>query len=195
MIPGFLRPKGSRQAATPAGALFLHWTFTVILIGATSPGNTDDSYRIFVSLYSFVVDTLFGFAIGLGILVLRLTPSFHWSSKSKSNKYLSVSAALVFTVSNCFPLVAVWVQPSGNSGIVPPVHWWVTGTIGFGLLGFALLYWVGLEYVAPVIRGRELEVEREYQFKQDHGYWVIWHEVTSVNWRKKYQGHVEHTSD
>ncbi|KAK5076215.1 hypothetical protein LTR51_001895 [Lithohypha guttulata] len=171
--------------ATPVGALMLHWTFTLLLILATIPGNTGESYRIFTNLYAFVVDALFGFFIGLGMLVLRLKKTSHWSRKSASNKYTSFAAALIFTMANLFPLVAVWIKPSGTSGITLPVSWWATGTIGMGLLGFAVLYWVVLQYIVPKILGRDLEVEREFQFKKSHGYWVIWHEVTSVNWRTR----------
>lgn len=185
LVPSFLKDRWGMQDATPVGALLLHWIFTVFLIAATSSGNTDDSYRIFVSLYSFVVDAFFGLAIGLGILVLRLNPGSHWSRKSTSNKYISFCTALVFTLANSFPVVAIWVKPSGDSGIAPPVQWWATGTIGVGLLSFAFLYWLGLDYIAPWILGRQLEVEREYQFMQDHGYWVVRNEITSVNWRTK----------
>lgn len=169
--------------ATPVGALVLHWVFTLLLILVTIPGSTSDSYRIIVNVYSFVVDALFGCAIGLGILVLRLNKRAHWSQKSRSNKYVSFLTALVFTLANFFPLVAVWIQPDGISQISLPIKWWATGTIGMGLLGLALLYWLMLNYVVPRILGRDLEVERESQFKKDHGYWVVWHEVTSVNWR------------
>jgi len=169
--------------ATPVGALALHWVFTLLLILATIPTSTSDSYRIFVNLYSFVVDALFGFAIGLGIIIFRLNKRARWSQKSTSNKYISFGTALVFTLANCFPLVAVWFQPDGKSRISLPVKWWATGTLGLGLLGLALLYWAGLTYVVPRILGRDLEVERESQFTQDHDYWVVWHEVTSVNWR------------
>jgi len=171
--------------ATPVGALLLHWTFTLLLIIVTIPGSTSASYRIFVNLYSFVVDALFGCAIGLGIIVLRLNKRVGWSRKSSSNSYVSFATALVFTLANFFPLVAVWIKPDGTSQISLPVKWWATGTIGMGLLVLALVYWLVLNYVVPSILGRELEVEREPQFKRDHGYWVIWHEVTSVNWRTR----------
>lgn len=178
-------PANDTSDATPVGALALHWVFTLLLILATIPASTSDSYRIFVNLYSFVVDALFGFAIGLGIIILRLNKRVRWSQKSRSNKYISLATAVIFTLANCFPLVAIWLRPDGKSQITLPVEWWATGTIGIGLLGLALLYWLILSYVVPRILGRDLEVERESQFKRDHGYWVIWHEVTSVNWRTR----------
>jgi len=171
--------------ATPVGALFLHWVFTLVLIIVTIPGTTSASYRIFVNLYSFVVDALFGCAIGLGIILLRLNKRVNWSRKSSSNSYISLSTALIFTLANCFPLVAVWIKPDDSSPISLPVKWWATGTIGMGLLVLALVYWLVLNYVVPSILGLDLEVEREAQFKKDHGYLVLWHEVTSVNWRTR----------
>lgn len=190
LIPKWLKKRSATNEptsdATPVGALLLHWTFTVLLIAATAASSTSNSYRIFVNLYSFVVDAFFGFAIGLGILVLRLRSTSHWSKKSSSNKYFSFITALIFTTANCFPLVAVWVKPSGSSGITLPVKWWATGTIGVGLLGFAAIYWIVLQYVVPRILGRDLEVDREYQFRKDRDdYRIIWHEVTSVNWRTR----------
>jgi len=177
---------GETSNATPVGALVLHWIFTVVLIIVTIPGqNTSDSYRIFVNLYSFVVDALFGCAIGLGIIMFRLNKHAKWAQNSKSNKYVSFLTALVFTLANCFPLVAIWIQPDGKSRISLPVKWWATGTIGMSLLVLGLIYWLVLDYVVPRILGRDLDVQREFQFKRDHGYWVVWHEVTSVNWRTR----------
>lgn len=187
LTPKFLRSNSvGTSDATPVGAFFLHWSWTVILILASIPtGSSSDAYRIYVNLYSFVVDAVFGFAIGLSIIILRLRKASRWSKKSTSNKYVSFGTAVVFTVANFFPLVAVWIRPSGNSGIELPVKWWATGTIGVGLIGFALLYWAVLHYIVPWVLGRNLEVEREASYIKPYGYWIVWHEITSVNWRTK----------
>lgn len=187
LTPAFLRTKKDRfSEATPIGAFCLHWAWSVILILASIPGSQSaDSYRIYVSLYSFVVDALFGFAIGLGILVLRFRPGAHWATKSTSNKYVSVITAFIFTVANFFPLVAVWLRPSGNSGLKLPVTWYATGTIGVGLVAVACLWWVGLTYVIPMVTGRELTIDRERTFVSPWGYRVLSQEITSINWRTK----------
>lgn len=187
LTPTFLRTKKERfSEATPVGAFCLHWVWSVVLILASIPGSQSaDSYRIYVSLYSFVVDALFGFAIGLGILVLRFRPGAHWAAKSTSNKYISVVTALIFTVANFFPLVAVWFRPSGDSGLKLPVTWYATGTIGIGLIGVAFVWWVGLRYVVPMVTGRELTIDRESNFVVPWGYKVLYQEITSINWRTK----------
>ncbi|KIW96185.1 uncharacterized protein Z519_03252 [Cladophialophora bantiana CBS 173.52] len=169
---------------TPAGALILHLVFAVALILLTVPEqNPNDAYRTMVSLYSFTIDALFGFAVGLSLLILRLRPGYHWASKSDSNAYVSISAALIFTIANAFPLVAVWIPPSGDTGITQPVKWYLTGTIGMGLIGFSLMYWVVFSYVVPRLKGKKLEVEREEILDDRNGYWIMWHEIVRFNWR------------
>jgi hypothetical protein len=85
---------------------------------------------------------------------------------------VSISAALVFTIANLFPLVAVWIPNPGTS-ITPTVGWFVTGTVD---MGFILLY-----YVMPWIWGMRLEVEREEVLDDGYGYWVMWHEIVRSN--------------
>ncbi|OAP58286.1 hypothetical protein AYL99_07376 [Fonsecaea erecta] len=173
-----------RSDDTPAGALILHLVFAVLLIALTVPEhNPNDAYRTMVNLYSFTIDALFGFLVGLSLLVLRLRPGFHWASKSKSNAWVSLSAALIFTVANAFPLVAVWIPPSGDTGITQPVKWFLTGTIGMGLIGFSVLYWLVFSFVVPRLKGKQLEVEREEILDDGNGYWIMWHEIVRFNWR------------
>ncbi|OAL26972.1 hypothetical protein AYO22_03916 [Fonsecaea multimorphosa] len=172
-----------RSDDTPAGALILHLIFAVGVIVLTIPEkNRNDAYRTVVNLYSFTIDALFGCAVGLSLLVLRLYPGYHWASKSQSNAYVSISAALIFTIANAFPLVAVWIPPSGDTGITQPVKWYLTGTIGMGLIGFSLAYWLVFYYVVPRVKG-QLEVEREEILDDGNGYWIMWHEIVKFNWR------------
>ncbi|OAL26463.1 hypothetical protein AYO20_10131 [Fonsecaea nubica] len=169
---------------TPAGALILHWVFAVLVIVLTIPEHSPtDAYRTVVNLYSFTIDALFGFAVGLSLLVLRLAPGYHWASKSESNAWVSISAALLFTIANAFPLVAVWIPPSGDTGITQPVKWYLTGTIGMGLVGFSLVYWAVFYYLVPRLKGKRLEVEREEILDDRNGYWIMWHEIVRFNWR------------
>ncbi|OAG40293.1 hypothetical protein AYO21_05384 [Fonsecaea monophora] len=169
---------------TPAGALILHWVFAVAVILLTIPEHSPtDAYRTVVNLYSFTIDALFGFAVGLSLLVLRLAPGYHWASKSESNAWVSISAALLFTIANAFPLVAVWIPPSGDTGITQPVKWYLTGTIGMGLVGFSLAYWAVFYYLVPRLKGKRLEVEREEILDDRNGYWIMWHEIVRFNWR------------
>jgi hypothetical protein len=136
-----------------------------------------------VSLYTFTIDALFGFAVGLSLLILRLHPGYHWAVKSGSYPIVSISAALLFTIANAFPLVAVWIPPSGDTGIKQPVKWFLTGTIGMGLIGFSIAYWAIFYYLVPYFKGEKLEVEREEVLDNGYGYWVMWHEIVRFNWR------------
>jgi hypothetical protein len=167
---------------TPVGALLLHWTSALMLILGSIPLVPNDAYKTFVKLYSFTIDALFGFCVGLSLLVLRLNKSSRWSSKSDVNSIVSISAALVFTVANLFPLVAVWIPNPSTSFITPNVSWFVTGTVGMGLILLALFYWLVLYYVIPWIRGMRLEVEKEEVLDDGYGYWVMWHEIVRFNW-------------
>ena len=188
---GSLWPRRFRSEAeqetsddTPLGALLLHWSFAALLVLVSIPEqNPNDAYRTFVSLYSFTIDALFGFAVGLSLLILRFRKDSHWAKKSRSNPSVSITAAFIFTIANAFPLIAVWIPPSGNTGIELPVEWYLTGTIGMGLIGFALLWWLILYYVVPRLKGQVLVVEKEELFDNGYGYHIIWHEIVKFNWR------------
>jgi Amino acid permease len=168
---------------TPAAAFALHWVFSVLLILASIPQKPQDAYSTSVILYSFTVDALFGFLVGLGLLYLRLFEAHtKWSTKSTSTPWLSISAAVIFTLGNLFPLVGIWIQPGAGSSIVPTVKWFVPGTIGMGLIIAGFLWWLGLYFVLPRIRGMGLEVEKEEVLDNGNGYWIMWHEIVRFNW-------------
>src|SRR6266511_2921199 len=64
---GFRRePKSESETseATPVGALTLHWIFSLLLILGSFKETPDQSYNLFVNLYSFTIDALFGFCVG-----------------------------------------------------------------------------------------------------------------------------------
>ena len=117
------------------------------------------------------------------MLVLRFRGDYRWAEKSDSNAFVSVTAAFIFTIANAFPLIAVGIPPSGDTGIELPVEWFFTGTIGMGLIGFALLWWVIFYYFVPRLRGERLVVDREEILDNGYGYWIMWHEIVKFNWR------------
>lgn len=177
------RGAGSQSGETPAGGFLLHWLFAAALIVASISQKPEDTYRTDVNIYSFTIDALSGFLVGLGLLYLRLNEAHtHWSKKSTSTPWLSISAATVFTLGNLFPLVGIWIPPEAGSVIVPSGKWFVTGTVGMGVLGVGALWWAGLYFVLPRVKGMRLEVEREEVLDNGYGYWIMWHEIVSFNW-------------
>ncbi|KAF2272400.1 uncharacterized protein EI97DRAFT_445851 [Westerdykella ornata] len=191
---------------TPYGALLLHWLFAMLLILLTWPTSKPIyAYRILVNLYSYVTDVIPSFALGIGMLCLRAFTN--WSTKSPVPGWLSVCAAALFTASNGFPLVAIWVPPitAGEGGdaaaaaaaaaaarnIIPGFPWYITGTLSFALILCSVGYWVVFRFVWPrvgVRRGKEFVVEREPVFRVVDGVRVEWHEIVLHSWRVKGEG-------
>jgi amino acid transporter len=168
--------------ATPVGALILHWFFSMLLILGSFDQTPDETYKLFVNLYSFTIDAFFGFCVGFGLLLWRLNEGrTHWSSKSKVSSLTSISAAAIFAIANFYPLVATWVPPD-SAAWKDSIPWWVTGTVGFSLIALGGLYWVVLYYLIPYMRGKRLEVDKKPVFHNEHGYWVMWHEIVSFSW-------------
>lgn len=172
-----------KGAETPAAAFLLHWSFAILLIVASISQKPQEAYSTYVNLYSFTINCLFGFLVGLGLLYLRLNDArTHWSRKSTTSPWLSITSALIFTLGNLFPLVGVWIPREASSLITSSLKWFLTGTIGLGTVVAGLLWWVILFFVIPRIRGMSLDVDREPVLDDEYGYWVMWHEIVKFNW-------------
>ncbi len=183
---------------TPAGALFLHWIFTLLLIFATwGVEDATDAYGILISIYSYTMDAFFFFVVAAGLLFLRLRPGHKsWRSKSSFPHVLSIVSATVLAVAMLFPLIAAWLPPSATTSdsavdravlddLLPGYPWFCTPTAGWSLLGFGVLYWLWFRFLLPRVgfrKGKELVVEREPFFHREHGYHVQWHEIVRFNW-------------
>jgi hypothetical protein len=176
---------------TPYGALLLHWLFAMFLIFVTWPTKPIHAYRILVNLYSYVTDVVPSFLLGVGMLSLRFFTN--WNSKSPVPGWLSITAAFIFTLSNGFPLVAIWVPPMNAKtaairNIIPEFPWYMTGTLSAALILSSVLYWVGFRYVWPRFgarKGKEFVVEREPVFRMQNGVRVEWHEIVLHSWMVK----------
>lgn len=178
---------------TPAGGLVLHWIISVILTLATA--NQVDpraSYAILVSLFSYTIDAFLDLLLGLGLLFLRFSSARKWALKSKTKSYVSITAALLFTIVNAFPIISAWVPPSetvidvnASFPVGNKYPWFATPTVGWGLIMLSVTYWFGFYYLVPQIgdhKGKEMKVHRKLFFQEEHGYPVQWHEQLNFSW-------------
>jgi hypothetical protein len=172
--------------ATPVGALLLHWVFSMILILGTFSLSPTAAYKTYVGMYSFTIDAVFGFLVGVGLLLLRIFEGrTQWSSISGENRWLSIICAMIFTIGNLYPICAIWVPPGKSEGTSSGVSFWVTGTIGFSTLAAGSLYWIGIRYVAPWILERDLKVERVLNTGNEGGETVVINEIVSISWEDR----------
>lgn len=173
---------------TPLGALFLHWLCAVVLILITWPMQPSAAYRILGNLYVYLIDVVPTCVLAIGMLCLR--GFTNWSSKSPLPAWLSMSAAVMYTITGGFPLVAVWIPPFRNSDkdvrdIIPGLPWYMTGLLSWILLVCCVLYWVMFRFVLPRTgsrKGKEFVVEREPVFRTQNGERVQWHEIVLHSW-------------
>ena len=185
-------PKEHSQQ-TPFGALFLHWLFTVIMILATIDLQPTDAYSVLVNLYSYTVVAVFGFAIAIGMLKLRLSSRAGWRKKSTFNPYSSIISAFIFAVASAYPILASWVPPKGSYARQTKltIPWFTTPTVAWSILGFGLIWYGGFSlYALRRSRkdGLEFQVEKEPNFEHDpepDGPPVQTHETVFLAWVDK----------
>jgi hypothetical protein len=188
----WMDPKEHSQE-TPFGALFLHWTFTIIMILATIHLNPTDAYGVLVNLYSYTIVAVFGFAISIGMLKLRFSSREGWRKKSNFNPYLSIISAFIFMVGSAYPIIASWVPPNGSYAKETKltIPWFTTPTVAWSILGFGLAWYVGFNlYALRRSRkdGLEFQVEKEPNFENDpdpDGPPVQTHETVFLAWVDK----------
>lgn len=189
---GFRRlPPGSRagyqlhSSRAPAAALGLHWIVTCVLIIAVVFGTahaslpTEDgfdpvpAYYLFVTAYAYGLDVIWFSVIGIAMLYLRLWPGSRWRYKSPIPHWIGTAAAFLFTITNVFPLVCIWVADPAekylakSEGVVP---WFASQTTALCVVVVSALYWVGFRfylYQRRVKGGVALEVVRSPVFWRD----------------------------
>jgi amino acid transporter len=188
----WLSPEQHSQQ-TPVGALFVHWTFTMILIGATSGQSNLDAYSLIITLYVFVIDAVFGLLLALGIIYLRAAPWEHWREKSSTFvPLLSITAAVLYTIGNLFPVVAIWIPLNGGKyakSLKLDAPWFTAPTIGTSVVSLGIIWWVGFCVVMKRKENREhasFEVQRLPAFENeppgsDDGYPVLKHETVYMS--------------
>ncbi|KAJ9662956.1 hypothetical protein H2201_005833 [Coniosporium apollinis] len=178
---------------TPVGALFLHWVFCIILIIAIWGQYPNDAYGVLISLFTYV-HTLFGFMLSVGMLYLRVTPNCDWRNKASGFvPFFSILAAFLFGLGNLFPVVALWVPPSGECACttIKPISWFITPIVSWSVLAVGALWWLGFPAVAKRIeskKGNIFTVEKRPEFDRDppeSGDFVQVHETVYLAWVAK----------
>lgn len=184
------REPANHARDSPAGALVLHWCCSVLLIFVTWPLIPAEAYRVLANIYSYLFAAFFPTLIGLGMLWLRLRPGSKWASKTQVRKpkifgWLSIISALVVVVAGLFIVVVEWIPPTSEfKKIFGTTSWFVIPTVSWAVLGFGLIWWVGMYWLLPATRpGRKRIVEKAPQLSWDEdGYWVLELEVVTINW-------------
>lgn len=170
--------------ATPVGALLLHWLFAIILIMSTFSLSPTAAYKTYVGMYSFTIDAVFAFLVGLGLLILRIFEGkTRWSKISRENKWISIICATIYTIGNLYPICAIWVPPTKLDVTSDSVSFWITGTVGLSTLTAGCLYWIVIRYVGPWILQSEFEVERLIHTGNEGGEVVVINEVVTTRWK------------
>jgi hypothetical protein len=188
----WLHPREHSQE-TPFGALFLHWTFTVIMILVTIHLAPADAYGVLVDLYSYTIVAVFGFAVAVGMLKLRLSSRERWRQKSSFNHHLSILSALIFAIGSGYPIFASWVPPRGDfskqTKIV--VAWFTTPTVACSILTFGVVWYLGFNLRASRRARRdgvEFQVQKVPEFDRDpqpDGPPIQVHETVYLAWVDK----------
>ncbi|KAG4424553.1 hypothetical protein IFR04_002263 [Cadophora malorum] len=167
----WLDPREHSQE-TPFGALFLHWSFTIIMILATIKLHPTDAYGFLVDVYSYTIVAVFGFAISVGMLKLRFSARARWRQKSEFNPFISITAAFLFGIGSAYPIIASWVPPTGKFARAKKVvvDWYTTPTVAWAILGFGMIWYIGFNlYAMRRARkdGVEFQVQKVPEFDRD----------------------------
>ncbi|KAK0634057.1 amino acid permease-domain-containing protein [Immersiella caudata] len=215
---GFQRLPQTREgyqlhsSRAPAAALALHWAVTTVLIIGTVFGIKDATshypiYYLMVASYAYGLDVVWFAVIGIAMLYFRLWPGSRWRYKSPIPHAVGIVAATVFTATNAFPLVAIWIKDPEEDSLVKTeglVRWFASQTFVFSVLGAGVLYWLAFRfyvYQRKTKTGDELEVTRIPIFWRDRssagggergsgyeGELLLLYEIIKVRWRSYRRG-------
>jgi amino acid transporter len=185
---------------TPAAALLLHWSFTMILIFATWGISPNLASSWLLNVYSYTIDAFFLFLVAVGLLILRLRPSSSdedesWRQKSSMPHFPSIASALVLAVAMGVILVTGLLPPSAlTSGsafdratlnmLASGYPWFSVPTAAWALLAAGLLYWVCYLIVSRYGQ-REMVLEKQPFFVEQDGEFMQVAEITRLNWVAK----------
>ncbi|KAH8758173.1 amino acid permease-domain-containing protein [Hyaloscypha sp. PMI_1271] len=168
----------------PFPALCLHGVFTTFLIlGTFRTSHTRDSYPFIVGVYTYTIDAIIAVLLSSGLIVMRLRPSSKWNEDSLTDRWLSLSTAVLVLLANLFPVIASWIpalQPKFGSSI----PWFVVPTMGWALVISGFCYWLVFRYIWPMFKsGAVLSVTRTpLLHEDDEGNVVQQGELVQQSW-------------
>ncbi|CAF9934066.1 MAG: hypothetical protein ALECFALPRED_005836 [Alectoria fallacina] len=182
---------------SPAAALFLHWIFCMLMIGASSSTAPDIAYTALVSIYSYVVVVLVRFFVATGLLYLRFSEGKSWLSSRGFKPWGGPTAALIYSSVFGFLLIAFFIPPAAGSPFTKQsrgIDWYIVPCIGLGFLVLGYIYYLCFAYLIPRIRKEILVVERQAVIVKEKGEWVQALEVVEAIWvaRSESAGVPEH---
>jgi amino acid transporter len=144
----------------PAGALLLHWIFSMIIIVSPPMG---DAYVFFVNLYSYTINCWIGFFLAAGLLYLRFKPHSTWVAESSFKPWGGPTMAIIYLIFNAFLIAAPWTGAriaQKNRLLISSIPPFVFPTVGTGLFVVGAVYWALFRYVWPKVYKRELHQTR-----------------------------------
>ncbi|KAJ9608442.1 hypothetical protein H2200_007430 [Cladophialophora chaetospira] len=195
---------------TPVGALVLHMLTCLILLLATYGESPQNAYLILTGVAAYVVNACFGSLLAAGILYLRFSERQSWRQKANNvHPWLSVTAATIYLVGNLFPIITSWVKPekslgtavdtisvtdtnanlSTDRGTSKSLSWFIVPTIGWAVLGFAALWWLGRIFMVRIRERRthtQFTIQKEVELDEDpvgSGAYVQVHETVYLSWK------------
>lgn len=181
-LPESQRPPPEQS---PVAALFLHWMFTMVMIGATSSRVPNVAYALLVSLYSYTLVILVGFFVASGLLYLRYSEGREWTDNAGFRPWGGPAAAIIYSLVCAFILVASFIPPSAGSPFASrntDIKWYIVPTVGLCSLVVGYIYYLGFQYVVPRIMKKVLVVEREAVLVKEQGEWVQAMELVEASW-------------
>jgi amino acid transporter len=174
---------------TPVGAFVLHLIACLVLIFATWDLGAGGTYNLLSNFHSYVINGIFGFFLGVGILILRFRgpPATEGDDASRSghagrrktwaemtgkrfNPVVSVVCAIIYIIGNLWPIVAAWIKPEGD--MLRKYTWWIMPTIAWTVVCIGALWFVGFVAVAYSIDRKHHKVfvvEKKPEFESADG--------------------------
>lgn len=143
----------------PAGALMLHWVFSMVIVVSPPPG---DAYEFFVNLYSYCIGVCIPFFLAAGLLYLRFKPGSTWVAEASFHPWGGPTITIVYLLFNGFVIAAPWTGATakGQDLSMKSIGNFVFPTVGTALFVAGALYWVLFRYAWPKLYKRELHQTR-----------------------------------
>ena len=145
---------------SPMAALLLHWSLSVLLIGATASLTAATAYFALVFLYSYVLLAMIGVCVSSGLLYLYFNPSIPWHEPGSHGfrPWGGPTAAIIYGAVSLFVIVTAFLKPADGSPFATStthIQWYILPAIGLSSVFWGVIWWIGLHIV---MRSKRLEL-------------------------------------